>query len=153
MTVQFWSAYASLYVISVLILLSLGAGSTYDGASTFIAAPIAFLLLSMVPAVTLAAVFLPGLVIRLSPKLLSWWISHSVIAAAGVLLGLALLGAAYLAGFTETGVLDGSPYSARVPDWPLLTAGWIVLAFFASHLWLPLRWSQPAENPISSDGP
>jgi hypothetical protein len=151
-TVQFWSAYAALFVISVLIQQSFGAGSTYDGASTFIAAPIALLLSLMVPAVTLVAVSLPGLVIRLSPKLLSWWISHSVIAAAGVLLGLALLGVAYLAGFTESGVLDGSPYSVRVPDWPLLTAGWIVLAFFASHIWLPLRWSQPAENPTAPDG-
>lgn len=155
-TAQFWSAYAALFVISALIQQSFGAGNTYDGVSTFIAAPIALLLslmLSLImPAVTLVAVSLPGLVIRLSPKLLSWWISHSLIAAAGVLLGLALLGVAYLAGFTESGVLDGSPYSVRVPDWPLLTAGWIVLAFFASHIWLPLRWSQPAENSNASDG-
>lgn len=145
-SVQFWSAYAALFAISVLIQQSLGAGSTYDGASSFIAAPIALLLSLMMPAVTLFAVSLPGLVIRLSPKLLSWWISHSVIAAAGVLLGLALLGVAYLAGFTESGVLDGSTYSVRIPDWPLLAAGWVVPAFFASHIWLPLRWSQHAKN-------
>lgn len=151
-TVQFWSAYAALFAISVLIQQSLGAGSTYDGASTFIAAPIALLLSLTVPAVTLVAVSLPGLVIRLSPKLLSWWISHSVIAAVGVVLGLALLGAAYLGGLTESGVLDGSPYSVRVPDWSLLIAGWIVLAFFASHIWLPLRWSQHAKNSTASGG-
>lgn len=149
-TVQFWSAYAALFVISVLIQQSLGAGSTYDGASTLIAAPIALLLSLMVPAVTLFAVSLPGLVIRLNPKLLSWWISHSVVAAAGVLLGLALLGVAFLTGFTESGVLDGSPYSVRIPDWPLLAAGWIVLAFFASHLWLPLRRSQHGKNSTAS---
>ena len=34
---------------------------------------------------------------------------------------------------------------------PLLAAGWIVLAFFASHIWLPLTWSQHAENSTASD--
>ena len=150
-SVQIWSAYAVLFVISVLIQQSFGAGSTYDGASTFIAAPIALLLPLTVPAVTLVAVSLPGLVIRLSPKLRGWWISHSVIAAAGVFLGLALLGIAYLAGFTESGVIDGSQYSVRVPNWSLLIAGWIVLAFCASHTWLPLRWSQRAENSTATD--
>jgi hypothetical protein len=97
-----------------------------------------------VPAVTLAAVALPGLVIRHIPKLRNWWISHSAIAAAGVLLGIALLGVAYLAGFTESGAMDGTPYSVRRPSWSLLAAGWFVLAFFALHTWLPLRWGQQA---------
>ena len=141
-TVQFWSAYAAMFVVGVFIQQSFGAGSTYDGASTFIAAPIALLLSLTTPAITLLAVALPGLAIRLIPKLRTWWISHSVIAAVGVVLGLTLLGSAYLTGFTESGVVDGTSYSLRVPVWSLLAAGWFVLAFFASHLWLPLRWGQ-----------
>lgn len=152
-TVQFWSAYAALFVVGVFIQQSFGAGSTYDGASTFIAAPIALILSLTTPAVTLLAVALPGLAVRLIPKLRSWWISHSFIAVVGVLLGLALLGVAYLAGFTESGVVEGTPYSVRVPAWPLLSAGWFVLAFFASHIWLPLRWGQIAVKSAPTANP
>lgn len=143
-TIQFWSAYAALFVVGVFIQQSLGIGSTYDGASTLIAAPIALLLTLTAPAITLGAVALPGLAIRLVPRLRSWWISHSGGAAAGTLVGIALLCFAYVAGYTESGVADGIPYSLRVRVWPLLTAGWFVLAFFALHLWLPLRWGQSA---------
>lgn len=151
-TVQFWSAYAVMFVVSVFIQQSLGAGGAYDGASTFMAAPIALLISLTLPAVTLGAVSLPGLVIRHSPNLRSWWISHSVIAATGVLLGLALLGIAYLAGFTDSGVLDGSQYSVRVPDWSLLITGWVVLAFFALHLWLPVKWSRCSGDSTATAG-
>jgi hypothetical protein len=151
-TVQFWSAYAALFLISVLIQQSFGAGTTYDGASTFLAAPLLLVLSLTVPAVTLAAVALPGLVIRHIPKLRNWWISHSAIAAAGVLLGIALLGVAYLAGFTESGAMDGTPYSVRIPSWSLLAAGWFVLAFFALHTWLPLRWGQQAVDSTPTNG-
>ena len=144
-TVQFWSAYAALFVIEVFVLRSFGAGSTYDGATTLIAAPVVLIFSLAFPAVTLLAVAVPGLAIRLIPKLRSWWISHSYLAAGGALTGLALLGVAYLAGFTETGVTDGTRYSVRVPDQHLLATGWFVLAFFALHVWLPLRWGRIAD--------
>ena len=121
--------------------------TTYVGRLLFVADPLVLVPSLVLPAVTLVAIAMPGLVIRFVPRLGRWWIAHSGVAAAGVLLGVALLGFAYLGGFQESGELDGTRYSVRMPSWPPLWAGWFILAFFASHMWLPLRWGDHAMGP------
>lgn len=59
-----------------------------------------------------------------------------------MVLGLGLIGAAYLTGSTESGVVDGVAYSVIIPGWTFLASGWFTLAFFAFHSWIPTRWAQ-----------
>lgn len=137
--VQFWSAYAALFVAGVFVQQSLQAG-TYDGAVSFVAAPLLVIFSLVLPALTLAVVAVLGLVIRLLPALRSWWIAHAEIGLAGVVLGAWLIGSSYLAGTSYAGVLDGVAYSVIIPSWPLLISGWFTFAFFAFHAWIPARW-------------
>lgn len=137
--IQMWTAYAALFVIGVFIQQSQNTGN-YDGVTSFIAAPIAVVIAIVVPALTLGAVALPGLVIRLVPKLRGWWIAHAEIGAVGVILGVGLIAVSYFAGSYDSGEIDGSVYAVWVPDWSLLASSWSTFAFFASHTWIPERW-------------
>lgn len=64
--VQFWSAYSVLFVAGVLIQASFQTG-TYDGAVSFIPAPVLLAVSVVVPALTLVTVAVPGLAVRLVP--------------------------------------------------------------------------------------
>jgi len=131
---QMAAAYVLLVALGVLILSSLV--DTYDGGISILLWMFA---LSVSPALTLAVSALPGLPLRLAPRIRRWWARHWWIGVVGTLAGLALIGFSYLFHHLDTGVMDGEYYAEQVPDGWLLLAGWLTVAFFASHTVFPPR--------------
>ncbi|MET3935614.1 hypothetical protein [Arthrobacter sp. OAP107] len=92
------------------------------------------------PLASMAVMVLLGLPLRLVPKLRRWWIANGEISVAGIIMGCLAIAAAYVRGHQQEGTAEGRHYSAWIPDYPMLFAGWLVMAFFLTHVWFPPRW-------------
>lgn len=131
---QMAAAYVLLVVLSVLVLSSLV--DSYDGGISILFWAFA---LSASPTLTLVVTEFSGLPLRLSPQIRRWWARHWWIGFFGTLAGLALIGISYLFSHLDTGVVDGEYYAEHLPDGWLMLAGWLTVAFFASHTVFPPR--------------
>lgn len=92
------------------------------------------------PLVSMAVMVLAGLPIRLIPNVRRWWIANGEISVAGIILGCLAVIASYVGGHQQEGDAEGRRYSAWIPDYPLLLAGWVAMSFFLTHVWFPPRW-------------
>ena len=123
----------------LVVLLSGGGGG-----------PIGFLLaLGFVPALTMVLTSLAGLPVRRIPRIRSWWIRYSEIAMVGVVLSLGLTVYGYATGHDLT-VMDPElsvPITLYQPEWAYSLPGWMMLSFFATHMWIPPRWKKQTVTP------
>ncbi|MDQ0709019.1 hypothetical protein QFZ52_001671 [Arthrobacter woluwensis] len=131
---QMAATYVLLMILGVLILSSLVV--SYDGGLSIL---LWAFTLSVSPTLTLVVTELPGLPLRWVPRACHWWAKHWWIGVVGTLTGLALIGSSYLFNHLDTGVVDGEYYAEYVPDGWLMLAGWLGVAFFASHTVFPSR--------------
>jgi hypothetical protein len=104
----------------------------------------------LLPAMTAVAALVTGLPIRLIPPIRSWWIRNGEIAYVGILLGCGFLFAGYLNGQVEE-AFPGAKSTVVIPEGNFMQAGWLMLAFFTTHSWMPPRWRRNAQR--HRDGP
>ncbi|MFJ6535812.1 hypothetical protein ACIQH5_06240 [Paenarthrobacter sp. NPDC091711] len=122
---------------------------TYDGILTLLGLSVTTVL---APSFTIFAAVVIGLPLRLVPKLQRWWTRNGEAGLLGVAIGYGFLVAGSLIKHRETGIADGIPYNAVLPDATMLYAGWLVLGFFITHSWLPLRWYRRSGNQAGGGG-
>lgn len=134
-TTQMVVAFAVLAITCARIMTTMVISS--DG---FRALLIGGLITATAPLITMAAMLIIGLPIRLIPTVRRWWIANGEISVAGIVLGCIAIIASYARGHQEEGQADGLAYSAWVPDYPWLLAGWLLMSFFLTHAWFPPRW-------------
>ncbi|MFD6177865.1 MULTISPECIES: hypothetical protein [unclassified Isoptericola] len=91
--------------------------------------------------VTTGAVLVVGLPLRLARPLRSWWERNGEVMLLGVLVGVALVVGAFVAGHPGTVNADGVELAVYEPQWVLLLAGWVVLAFSCAYVRWPRRWT------------
>lgn len=142
----FWTQMA----VAFVVLAMTGARIT----STLLISPDSFrailpggLIVAAWTMVSMAAVVLIGLPIRLIPKVRRWWIENGEIGVSGIILGCVAIVASYIRGHAKEGTAHGMEHTAWIPDFPCLLAGWFAMSFFLTHVWFPLRWrrARPAE--------
>ncbi|MGV8881526.1 MAG: hypothetical protein ACOH19_05185 [Rhodoglobus sp.] len=125
---------------AIVIMANLG---TYEGGPQ---AVIWLAYAGVLSALTIAAVLVIGLPLRLIGRALGWWRARVWIPIVGALVGIAAIMLSFSPALVvkSTVVIESLDYTAVTPAWPLLIAGWSILAFCVVHFWLPARTSRPA---------
>lgn len=131
-------------VITALVVLVPDLLFAYDGVTTVIGRIVdvagGLLAATVGWALTLVAVFVVGLPVRLEPKLNGWWLRNGGIPVVGVVVGAVLIPLAWVFGTLTTFDADGRTVSQYVSQLWVLLAGWLLLAFSLTHVWLPSQW-------------
>lgn len=129
------------FLFIVAFFLALGAADEYDGVTSFIAASIIAVVLSVVSIVTALVIGLP---LRLVSTLRARWLAHGEITVLGVVVGL---GACIV-----SVVLAGGSGGAALPWWAFVIS-WSVLAFSVAHFVWPGRRRQGDLREPPNNGP
>lgn len=121
--------YALMAPLAVIVFF---AGSVYDGILTLFG--LVFFIV-FAPTITIGLVMVPGLLIRLVPAVRRWWSKRPWIGILGILLSVAAVIIAFCLGAPEVVDADGISAEIFVPQGWFLLAGWVMLAFFSTHIW------------------
>ena len=118
---------------AIVVMANLG---TYEGGPQVV---IWLVYAGVLSALTIAAVLVLGLPLRLIGRALSWWRAKVWMPIAGALVGVAAIILSFSPALVVKSivVIESIDYTAVTPAWPLLITGWGILAFCVVHFWLP----------------
>lgn len=146
---EFFRQVGVAYAVMVPVGLAAGLSTGGDGGE----ANIVGLLLAVVimPGLAIGATAVLGLPLRLIRPLRRWWIDNGEIAYAGIVISLGTVLYACVNTHLETYMTEFGQTTGRSPDWIPLLIGWLMLAFFTTHAWVPSRWRKnpPEQSPGS----
>lgn len=120
-------------------LIQMSLTVAYDGLPSMVGLALGSL---MVPVLTILAVVVLGVPVRLIPWASRRWSGNGRLYVAIAVIGLGLMAAGSLVGVRQVGTENGIAYDTFTPEPSLLYSGWFLLAFLLVNASLPIRWTR-----------